>query len=246
MKRAVFFDLDDTLCDAAPAFAAGRQAAFERAMVVAPGLSSEALQRAWAAAHAELMPPLEAGALRMTEVRALRFRRTLAIAGVADPDGALADQLDALLGQTQLTQLRRFDDVAAINTLRERGVYVGVITNGADDAHSDSQRTKIERLGLLALLDGCWISDATGYRKPDPRAFAPALAAAGCAPADCLYVGDTLATDIAGANAAGLRSVLLRRTGALEVRGETQPWRVIRSLWETLDLLEGESSSKES
>ena len=246
MERAVFFDLDDTLCDAAPAFAAGRQAAFELAMVAAPGLSMEALQRAWAAAHAELMPQLEAGALRMAEVRALRFRRTLTVAGVADPDGALADQLDALLGETQLAHLRRFGDVAALAALRERGAFVGVITNGADDAHSDSQRTKVERLALLALLDGCWISDATGYRKPDLRAFAPALAAAGCAPANCLYVGDTLATDIAGANAAGLRSVLLRRDGKTAVTGETQPWRVICSLWETLDLLEGESSSKES
>jgi putative hydrolase of the HAD superfamily len=246
VKRAVFFDLDDTLCDAAPAFAAGRRAAFERALTVAPGLSSEALQQAWAAAHAELMPQLEAGTLQMAEVRTLRFRRTLAIVGANDPDGALADQLDALLGETQLAHLRRFDDVAALDALRERSVFVGVITNGADDAHSDSQRTKVERLGLLALLDGCWISDATGYRKPDPRAFAPALAAAGCAPADCIYVGDTLATDIAAANAAGLRSVLLRRDGALAVRGEPQPWRVIRSLWETLDLLEGAASSKES
>lgn len=245
MKRAVFFDLDDTLCDAAPAFAAGRRAAFERALAAAPGLSLAALQRAWAEAHAEIMPQLEAGALRMAEARAQRFRRTLAIAGVADPAGALADQLDALLGETQLAHLRRFDDVAALAALRERGVYVGVITNGADDAHSDSQRTKVERMGLLSLLDGCWISDAMGYRKPDPRAFAPALAAAGCAADACLYVGDALATDIAGANAAGLRSVLLRRAGALMVTGEPQPWRVIRSLWETLDLLEGESSSKE-
>jgi putative hydrolase of the HAD superfamily len=243
VKRAVFFDLDDTLCDTAPAFAAGRRAAFERALAIAPGLSLADLERAWRQAHADLMPRLEAGALRMAEVRGLRFRRTLATAGVADPGGALAEQFDSLLGETQLAHLRAFDDVAALAALRERGVFVGVITNGADDAAMDSQRTKVERLGLLALLDGCWISDAMGYRKPDPRAFAPALAAAGCAAGDCLYVGDSLVNDIAGANAAGLRSVLVQRDGEPAVVGEPQPWRVIHSLWETLDLLDLEDDN---
>lgn len=250
MKRAIFFDLDDTLCDAAPAFAAGRRAAFARALAVAPGLPESALWQAWRQSHADLMPQLEAGALRMAEARGLRFRRTLAAAGVADSDGALAEQLDTLLGETQLAHLRCFDDVVALAALRERGVFVGVITNGADDAHSDSQRTKAERLGLLALVDGFWVSDTMGCRKPDPRAFAPALAAAGCAASACLYVGDTLATDIAGANAAGLRSVLLRRAPASAAApsetAETadarqpQPWRVIHSLWVTLDLLNDE------
>lgn len=243
MRQAVFFDLDDTLCDAAPAFAAGRRAAFERALTVAPGLTMAALERAWAQAHAELAPRLESGALTMAEVRGWRFGRTLAIAGVPDPDGALADQINDLLGATQLALLRRFDDVSALAALRERGVFTGIVTNGAGDAHSDSQRTKAERLGLLALVDGFWVSDTMGYRKPDPRAFAPALAASGCAPEQCLYAGDTLATDVAGANAAGLRSVLLRREApgaATEATpaDQPQPWRSIRSLWETLDLLD--------
>lgn len=242
MEQAVFFDLDDTLCDAAPAFAAGRLAAFEWALSVAPGLSMAELERAWARAHAELMPRLEAGALTMAEVRGLRFRRTLALAGVPDPDGALADQLNDLLGAVQMSLLRRFGDVAALAALRERGVFTGIVTNGAGDADSDSQRTKAERLGLLALVDGFWVSDEMGYRKPDPRAFAPALAASDCAPEQCLYVGDALATDIAGANAAGLHSVLLRRETPDATEDPTpvdqpQPWRVIRSLWETLDLL---------
>jgi HAD superfamily hydrolase (TIGR01662 family) len=242
---AVFFDLDDTLCAAAPAFAAGRRAAFAAALANRPRLTASALDNAWRRAHAELLPQLEVGALSMAEVRGLRFRRTLAVAGL--PDDALADRLDALLGETQLAHLRRFDDTAALDALRERGVFVGIITNGADDTHADSQRTKAARLGLLDAVDGFWASDTTGYRKPDPRAFAAALAAAG-SPADrCLYVGDSLANDIAGANAAGLRSVLLLRGAdpaappeSATRAGQPQPWRIVRSLWETLDLLNTE------
>ena len=174
----------------------------------------------------------------MAAVRDMRFRRTLAAVGA--PDDALADRLDALLGETQLAHLQRFDDVAALAALRRRGIFVGVITNGADDERSDSQRTKAERLGLLDELDGFWVSDTMGFRKPDPRAFAPALAAAGAAAAECIYVGDSLANDIAGANAAGLRSALILRGDSQTEpeRAEPLPWRIVRSLWQTLDLLD--------
>lgn len=237
MIHAVFFDLDDTLCNSATAFAAGRDAAFATALAAVPRLTGSTLDDAWRRTHASLLPALEAGALTMARVRDVRFRRTLAAADA--PDDALADRLDTLLGETQLAHLRRFDDVAALEALRQRGVFVGIITNGADDAHADSQRTKAKRLGLLREVDGFWVSDTMGYRKPDPRAFAPALAAAGCAAKACLFVGDSLATDIAGANAAGVRSVLLLRdTSKAAPVGQPQPWRVVRSLWETLDLLD--------
>lgn len=238
MLRAVFFDLDDTLCDSATAFAAGREAAFAEALAAAPGVSHAELDAAWLQAHAELMPALESGALTMAQVRDLRFPRTLAAVGVADD--TLAERLNTLLGETQLAHLRRFDDVSALDALRARGVFVGVITNGADDTHADSQRTKAERLGLLAAVDGFWASDTVGYRKPDPRAFAPALAAAGHTAEMCLFVGDSLRADIAGANAAGMRSALLVRgaSAAAPAEGQPQPWRVVCSLWETLDLLD--------
>jgi putative hydrolase of the HAD superfamily len=238
--RAVFFDLDDTLCDAAPAFALGLRAAFDTALVAAPGLTAPALHAAWQRTHAELFPLLESGALTMAQVRDMRFRRTLAAVGA--PDDALADRLNDLLGETQLAHLRRFDDVAALGALRKRGVFVGVITNGADDACADSQRTKAERLGLLGEIDGFWVSDTTGYRKPDPRAFTSALAAADCAAGGGLFVGDSLTADVAGANAAGLRSALLLRDASQAppdaASRELQPWRVVRSLWETLGLLD--------
>lgn len=243
MICAVFFDLDDTLCDAAPAFAAGLRAAFAEALARTPGLTERALRDAWAAVNADLFRALDAGALTMAQVRDTRFRLTLAAAG--SPDDQLADALDALLGETQLARLRAFDDVAALDMLRERALFVGVITNGADDTRADSQRTKAERLGLLRAVDGFWVSDTMGYRKPDPRAFAPALSAAGCEPERCLYVGDSPKSDVAGATAAGMRSVLLLRgagaaesPGAAIDDGQPRPWRTVRSLWETLDLLD--------
>jgi putative hydrolase of the HAD superfamily len=131
--------------------------------------------------------------------------------------------------------------VTALAGLRSRGLFLGVITNGAGDTHPDSQRTKAESLQLLGRVDGFWVSDEMGYRKPDPWAFLPALQVVGASAEDCLFVGDSLEADIAGANAAGMRSALIMRRAGPRLANPlsgARPWRVIHSLWQTLDLLE--------
>jgi putative hydrolase of the HAD superfamily len=49
-------------------------------------------------------------------------------------------------------------------------------------------------------------SSEIGRRKPDAAIFEHALGAIGVDAADALFVGDTLATDIAGAAALGMRT----------------------------------------
>ena len=52
-------------------------------------------------------------------------------------------------------------------------------------------------------------SHVVGVAKPDPRIFAPALAALGTPPERVAYIGDSVTMDVNGARAAGLRPVLL-------------------------------------
>lgn len=231
MIRAVFFDLDDTLCDAATAFQAGRAAAFARLCARHPALTNHEVERAWAGVRETLFRELDAGRLTMAEVRLRRFRATLRALGIADD--AFADQLDLLLGTTQLAHLALFPDATVLDVLRG-GPHVGIITNGAGDAHPDSQRSKAAHLGLLDRVDSFWVSDEMGYRKPDPRAFQPALNAVGLAPAGCLYVGDAPASDIVGANRAGLRSVLVWRAPSEPPpgAGDERPAAIVHTLSE--------------
>jgi FMN phosphatase YigB (HAD superfamily) len=74
-------------------------------------------------------------------------------------------------------------------------------------------------------------SQDVGVEKPDPAIFAVACSQAGCAPAELVHVGDSLATDVAGANAAGAVSVWLNRHG-VENRTGIRPDYEIRSLSE--------------
>src|SRR5437588_9185394 len=71
----------------------------------------------------------------------------------------------------------------------------------------------LERAGLRELVDGVVTSAEAGVAKPDVRFFEAALRAAGCRADEAVYVGDSPANDMVGAEAAGLRAVLVRRGG---------------------------------
>lgn len=227
--QAIFFDLDDTLCDARSAFRAGRDVAFQTLLAQRPDLDRAHLRAAWVRVNSDLFRAVNAGAMLMADARHQRFRRTLRALDL--PDDTLADQLDLLLGETQLRHLALFPDAAVLNALRGQ-FHIGIITNGAGDAHPDSQRTKAAHLGLLERVQSFWVSDEIGARKPDPRAFQPALAAIGLVPSACLFVGDSLPNDIAGAAATGMLSALIWRDAHAfaPTSDDPQPTFVLASL----------------
>ena len=96
----------------------------------------------------------------------------------------------------------------ALTDARAAGWTLGIVSNGA----TKQQLAKIERTGLLDLVDGWTISEQAGYAKPDPRIFQLAAERCGIDPGsawtgDAWMVGDHPPADIAGARVAGLRSV---------------------------------------
>jgi HAD superfamily hydrolase (TIGR01549 family) len=94
--------------------------------------------------------------------------------------------------------------VAAVAELRGRGVQVAVVSN------SEGQlQTLFDNLGIGDAFDLVVDSHHVGVEKPDPRIFAPVLERFGVAAADVLHLGDTWATDVVGARAAGMRVALV-------------------------------------
>ncbi len=125
------------------------------------------------------------------------------------PSPALAAVARAELVTALLSALRfrPYPDAApAIRAARARGLRVVVASNW-DVSLGDV----LGRIGLAPLLDGVVTSAAVGARKPDAELFQAALAVAGVPAAAALHVGDSSREDVAGARAAGLRAVLLRR-----------------------------------
>lgn len=86
---------------------------------------------------------------------------------------------------------------------------LGVLSN----ANSLRARRFLEYHGLYDAFDAVTISHDTPCTKPDRELFQLAAARLGTSPDETLMIGDRVDNDIAGAAAAGMRSVLLARTG---------------------------------
>ena len=98
---------------------------------------------------------------------------------------------------------------SVLEILKERGFKLGVVSNA-----TDLVRRVFDNLGLTKYFDFLVISDEVGVRKPSPRIFHLATEMAGTSPSRSLYVGDKLATDVAGAKRAGMNAVLVDRINA--------------------------------
>ncbi len=103
----------------------------------------------------------------------------------------------------------------ALASLRSRGLRIAVVSNW-----DCSLPGVLERVGLSEQLEAVVSSAAFGRRKPDRRIFAHALALLGAQPPQAVHIGDSLAEDVAGARAAGIRAILIQRGG---VAGRDQP-----------------------
>jgi putative hydrolase of the HAD superfamily len=146
--------------------------------------------RSLAALHSSCAEALRAG-MRPPEV----------LAAVDTPSLARA-----LLASLRFTP---YPDVApALRAARARSQRLVVVSNW-DVSLTDV----LDRAGLAPLLDGVVTAAQVGVRKPSTEIFTHALALAGVSPEQALHVGDSLEEDVAGARAAGIEPVLLRRDG---------------------------------
>jgi len=142
---------------------------------------ADAVEKAFASAASE----------RGSGVAGLRPRLLDAFAGEGqDADPALVDGVvDALVG------------------LSAHGVRLGIICD-VGFTPSPVLRRHLDRHGLLKYFDHWSFSDEVGVYKPDRRIFDHALSGLGRPdPGRCVHVGDRRRTDVAGAQALGMRAV---------------------------------------
>ncbi len=130
----------------------------------------------------------------------------LAVAGVRDPD-LCAELAESYVSERGRRQWPFAETLGVLCALRGRGLRLVLLTNG----DRDLQRRKLAASGLLPLLDAVVISGMVGRGKPEPEIFWYAMERVRAGAADAVMVGDSAERDIAGARAAGLRAVWLRR-----------------------------------
>jgi HAD superfamily hydrolase (TIGR01509 family) len=93
---------------------------------------------------------------------------------------------------------------SALGRLRAAGVKLAVVSNSEGTVGA-----LLAEVGLARHLDTVVDSWVVGVAKPDPRIFRIALERLAVSATDAVMVGDSLAADVAGAQAAGMDAVLL-------------------------------------
>jgi len=190
---AVLFDLDGTLVDRTQDVDAAYEQAFERA-----GVEQFADPSAlWASLDGPPDPNDQVGYLGagFARLAAQHGRRKV------DPLG-LAEALVASIDDTQVA----FEPgaAAALSAARASG-YVGVLTNGPESR----QAAKVGAVDLESRVDTVLYAGDLPRRKPHAAPFDRALSGVDVSPERALYVGDSLAYDVAGAHNAGLQAAWL-------------------------------------
>ena len=207
MIKAVFFDLDGTLCDSDTAWGIAQKETFQLLREQYPDVSEEALTEAWRTVRQELFKQLDAGKCSMADVRDARFQCLFQELGL--PIDKVMEGLSGFFCSRYLTSLRLYDDVTVLEKLH--AYHIGLITNGAHDEHTDSQLSKVRHLGLSERIQSLTISGEIGARKPRVEIFQVACERAGVLPQEAMLVGDSIENDIVGANRAGITSVFIDR-----------------------------------
>jgi putative hydrolase of the HAD superfamily len=103
------------------------------------------------------------------------------------------------------------DNVEGFHRIVASGMPVAVVSNNNGTAEEQLRLFGVCQVGPGPLPGITIVVDSTlvGVAKPDPAIFRPALEALGTAPANTLYVGDTVHADVHGATAAGMPVVQL-------------------------------------
>jgi len=242
---AVLFDLFDTLVD------------FERDRLPLVTVAGKEIRTTSAAAHAALRQAYPAISLEefyeafvesfreVNEIRdregievtaAERFARCFARLGLPEVEAtasvreaALEAHMGALAAATTAPPERR----AVVRALGSR-FRLGLVSNFD---HGATARAVLARHGFDGAFEVTVISADVGFRKPHPEIFHRACRALRIAPAEALFVGDSLRVDIAGARGVGMPCVWVNREGARLGAGDPQPDHTIGHLPDLLSLV---------
>ena len=190
------------------------------------GVCSDEMLERYSAINRKYWERLEKGEITKQETLEGRFREFFA------SEGLPVEKAEAFNAEYQ----ERLGDVAiycphgreVIDYLQQQGIRQYAVTNGTQTA----QRRKLANSGLDQIFVRAFISDEIGYEKPDVRFFEPVLQELkDCRKEEILLIGDSLTSDMRGADNAGLACCWYNPKKTINDKG-------VRIDYEIQDLLE--------
>ncbi len=226
--RAVFFDVDFTLIYPGPTF----RGEGYREFCARHGMTVDASRFAHAVASAAPLLDGPEDAPYDPELYVAYTRHIIEQMGATGPSlDACAREIYAEWAACQHFEL--YDDVPGVlGELSRRGLRLGIISNSHRCLASFQSHFELQ-----GLISASVSSSEHGLMKPHPSIFLAALQLVGANPSEALMVGDSVRQDIEGGLKAGMRAVLLQRSGETSDRARELGVPVIASLRELPELL---------
>ena len=240
--KAIYFDLDDTLCAYWAASRKGLRATFEE-----HGFNGETekAMEAWRSVFKTFSPEvkqshwyeryLETGEPTRTE----HMRRMLAEMGI--PDESHAAALSERYAFFRDKNLCLFDEAPEVLSFLSGKYKLGLITNGP----ADIQRQEIATLGIEKYFDQILIEGEFKIGKPHLAIFDDARNKWGFEPDEMLFVGNAFEHDVQGAKNAGWHAIWVNKDGEINPGTEPQPDATITDLWDVVSWLGLEKPSEQ-
>lgn len=119
------------------------------------------------------------------------------------------------------------DSLPVLKEMKRSGYPLAIVS----DAQKVFCMQESDMLGLTPFFSYTVMSTHLGFRKPDPRIFTIACTLLATPPAEVVYIGNDLETDVKGAQGIGMKAILLDR----EKRGgnaEPKPDFYATDLWQ--------------
>ena len=223
----LLWDIDGTLLDFAAAESAAVKGLFREFGL---GECSDGMVARYAAINKRWWEALERGEKTKPEILVGRFTEFFSSEGI---DPAVAPEFNELyqlrLGDTVVFCDDSFEIVKSlIGKVRQYAVSNGTIV---------AQTRKLRNSGLDALFDGVFLSEDIGYEKPAREFFDAVFAALGGVDRGrVLIVGDSLTSDIAGGERAGIRTCWYNPRGEANTHGARADYE-IRDLHEVYGII---------
>jgi putative hydrolase of the HAD superfamily len=200
--RAVLFDVDFTLARPGPELGPeGYVRAGKR-----HGLTLE-VARYDAARDAALVELRRHPELEHDDEIWFRFTERIVRGMGGEADSAYDCAVEITRGWEQHENFELYDDVPdALAALRSADLRIGLVSNSARDVREFARHHGLD-------VDAGISSFHHGRTKPHASIFRAVLDLLGVEPAEAAMVGDTIADDIEGALALGMRAILVDREG---------------------------------
>ncbi|TOQ80831.1 HAD family hydrolase [Vibrio parahaemolyticus] len=214
MLKAIFFDMDETLCGTSQADKAAGQKFAAWIQQTYPQVSDPQafLQRYLQGVYKKLNAEFPQLVALLPDENAFRcglIQTILAENGI-HIDAEQAQQAQHYFDSARMGAFTFFPGVKEMLMDLRKHYKLVVITNGP----IFSQHPKLKATQMDERVDHIIVGGEEPEEKPAASIFQKALNLVDIKPEEALHIGDSLATDIAGANNMGILSVWVNATGA--------------------------------